>query len=139
MGDKLRIRMALKDGQPVASILTLQYKDTMVYKYACSDSRFHKLGGVQLLIWKTIEDAIRQRISHLDLGRSDWDNPGLIAFKDRWGAGRTVVTSWRYGGRPAPTLTSRGQVKIARSILGNLPNAVLPMVGSLLYKHLHRP
>jgi hypothetical protein len=136
MGPKLTIRLASKDGRAVAAILTLQYKDTMVYKYACSDSRFHKLGGVQLLIWKAIEAAMRGELSNFDLGRSDWNNPGLIAFKDRWGSSRSAVTSWRCGSQPA---LSSGQVQIARLILGTLPTAVLPLVGSLLYKHLHRP
>ena len=48
-GEALQIRVAFKTRQPVASILTLRHKDTLVYKYGCSDERFHSLGGTQLL------------------------------------------------------------------------------------------
>lgn len=31
-----------------------------------------------------------------DLGRPEFDNAGLITFKDRWGATRSPLTYWRY-------------------------------------------
>jgi Acetyltransferase (GNAT) domain len=43
-GDKLKIRVASKDGLPIASILTFSYKKSMVYKYGCSDVRFQHYG-----------------------------------------------------------------------------------------------
>jgi len=39
----MKIRVASKDGRPIASILTLSWKDIMVYEYGCSDERFHNL------------------------------------------------------------------------------------------------
>ena len=39
-GDKLKFRVAFKDGAPIASILTLDYKDTVTFKYGCSDARW---------------------------------------------------------------------------------------------------
>ncbi len=44
-GPRLTIRVARVDGRPIASILTLHHKQTIVYKYGCSDDRFHNLGG----------------------------------------------------------------------------------------------
>src|SRR5262249_26306738 len=102
MGDRLCIRVALKEGRPVASILTLRYQKTPVYKYGCADGRYNNLGGMPLLFWRAIQEAKREGLTVLDLGRSDWDNPGLIAFKDRWGAGRTSIAYWRYGNSPIP-------------------------------------
>jgi lipid II:glycine glycyltransferase (peptidoglycan interpeptide bridge formation enzyme) len=43
LGNHIKIRVASKDGRPIASILTLSWKDVMVYKYGCSDERFHNL------------------------------------------------------------------------------------------------
>jgi len=59
LGDRASIHMVSKDGQPIASILTLLYKHTLVYKYGCSDSRFHSLGGMPLLFWKAIQEGKR--------------------------------------------------------------------------------
>src|SRR6185295_6932313 len=51
MGNKLTIRVASKDGHPIASIMTLRFKTSLVYKYGCSDRRVSNLGGMQLLLW----------------------------------------------------------------------------------------
>src|SRR5947209_1652919 len=58
-GNDLKIRVARKDGRAVASILTLRHKDTLVYKYGSSDSSLHKLGGMHLLFWNSIQEAKR--------------------------------------------------------------------------------
>jgi hypothetical protein len=37
MGNRLAIHVGSKDGQPVATILTLRHKGTVTYEYGCSD------------------------------------------------------------------------------------------------------
>ena len=138
LGDSLKIRVASKNGEPVASILTLRYKETMVYKYGCSDKRFSNLGGMHLLLWKAIEEAKKDGLTSLDLGRSDWDNPGLLAFKDRWGAARSNLDYRLYGAASSQRPIPDWQIRTAKSIFGHLPNALLPLAGSLVYRHLHR-
>jgi len=134
-GDRLTISLVAKAGQPVASILTLRHKDTLVYKYGCSDKRLNSLGGTPLLFWKAIQEARAEGLSSFDLGRSDWDNPGLIEFKDRLGARRSTLTYWRNGrfGNAA----SNWQLKAAKSVFRHMPSALLPLVGNLVYPHLH--
>lgn len=139
MGDKLKIRIASKDGRPVASILTLSFKHTLVYKYGCSDKVFNNLGGIHLLFWKAIQQAKADGFLQFDLGRSDWGNPGLIAFKDRWGARRSNL-EYRILGRPSDHFPSGSYPnEAARWIVGHTPARLLPLVGSLLYRHFHRP
>ena len=84
-GKDLKIRVASKDGVAVASILTLSHKKSMIYKYGCSNSAFNNLGGTALLFWKTIQEAKENGFDELEMGRSDVDNLGLIAFKEHWG------------------------------------------------------
>src|SRR5271157_6244923 len=40
LGERVKIRVASKNGQPVASIFTIRYKRALVYKYGCADRRF---------------------------------------------------------------------------------------------------
>ncbi len=136
MGDTLKIRLACKDGQPVASILTLSYKATLVYKYGCSDRRFSELGGTQLLFWKAIQEAKRNGLRELDMGRSDWDNLGLIRFKNRWGAARSTLTYWRYGSVATEFANIGWSAQIARLICGHMPHDLLTRAGSILYRHV---
>jgi len=70
-GEALKIRIALRWGMPIAAILTLRYTDTLVYKYGCSDARFHPLSGMQLLFWRSIQEAKRDWLRTFDLGRSE--------------------------------------------------------------------
>ena len=51
------VTLAVKDSQPVASIITLRHGRALVYKYGCSDARSHNLGGTALLLWKAIQEA----------------------------------------------------------------------------------
>jgi lipid II:glycine glycyltransferase (peptidoglycan interpeptide bridge formation enzyme) len=136
MGDKLKIHVASKDGQPVAGILTLSYKTTLVYKYGCSDRRFDKLGGTQLLFWKAIQEAKSNGLLELDMGRSDWSNSGLINFKNRWGAARSTLTYWKYGGDAANLERRCWGAQNARWLFGRLPDGLLSAIGDLLYRHI---
>jgi CelD/BcsL family acetyltransferase involved in cellulose biosynthesis len=134
LGDQLKIRLASYEGQPAASILTLRYKNTMVYKYGCSDQRFHKLGPMQFLMWHAIQEAKKQGLMEFDLGRSDWDNKGLLTFKDRWDGVRSTITYLRYA---APNARGDGlPMRVTKRILSWTPNCFLPLAGQMLYRHI---
>ena len=136
LGDRLCIRLALtREGQPAAGILTLMHRDRMVYKYGGSDVRLNALGGVPWLFWKAIQDAQARGAVELDLGRSDTDNAGLIAFKEHWGASRHTLTYWR-----APAASARRAdgwaMRAARRSFASLPAPLQRAAGRLLYRHL---
>jgi len=135
LGEKLKVRIASKDGQPIAAMITLSYKESMVYKYGCSNARYHNLGGVAFLFWKTIQEAKTCGLAELDLGRSDLDNLGLVKFKEHWGAERSMLKYWRY---PTFVLSSSTQweLKAAKKIFTFAPTAALATVGRLLYRHV---
>ena len=135
-GDNLKIRVASKGDLPVASILTLSNKKSVVYKYGGSIASLNKLGGMAFLFWKTIQEATHKGLEELDMGRSDTDNLGLIAFKEHWGATGATLSYWRYPA-PGPQLPqSAWQKSIARGFAQVAPDFVLETVGTLLYKHI---
>jgi hypothetical protein len=134
-GSDLRIRVASKDGVPVASILTLSHKKTVVYKYGCSNAAFNPMGGTALLFWQTIQEAKHQGFEELELGRSDTDNAGLIAFKERWGASRRSISYWTYP-ESEPAKPNGWKKTVARYMVSAAPKLALEAVGSLLYKHI---
>lgn len=134
-GSNIKIRVASAGHIPVASIITLSHKSTMTYKYGCSDADFNKLGGMALLFWKTIQEAKADGYCELDLGRSDSDNLGLIAFKNHWGATETSITYWKYPQQP-PAGLSFWQHKLVKRGISSMPRVVLRTLGKLLYKHI---
>jgi lipid II:glycine glycyltransferase (peptidoglycan interpeptide bridge formation enzyme) len=133
-GEDLKIRLASKDDMPIASILTLVHKKSMVYKYGCSDARFHSSGGMALLFWKAIQEAKDKGYEEFELGRSDSGNRGLISFKEHWGTVGTELNYWTYPLRPAADLTKRHKAFL-RLLVPLAPNFVLKTIGGLLYGH----
>lgn len=70
----------------------------------------------------------------MDMGRSDIDNPGLIAFKDHWGAKAELMTYWNYPGK-CSNWNSAWKTNLIRKLCSSAPDTALRMVGTLLYKH----
>jgi hypothetical protein len=140
-GETLTIRVAYKGERPIASILTIKYKDALIYKYGCSDRSMNNLGGFQLLFWRAIQEAKTAGLKIFDLGRSDIDNEGLITFKERWGATRSTLTYLRYAANGNLSV-ARGQsandwkFRIARRVFAITPDRILSIVGNILYKHM---
>lgn len=136
LGDQLSIRIAYKEGQPVASILTLAHDKSVVYKYGCSDERFHNLGGMPYLFWRAIQDAKASGAQEFDFGRSSLNNPGLVSFKDNWGGIRTKLTYYRYPIGNSEVGREHLHLRAAKKVFSLLPDFCLTTAGRLLYRHI---
>lgn len=141
MGDALRLRIAFRGREAIAGILTLRYKNTMTYKYGCSDERLHALGGMHLLLWSSIQEAVRSGCRVFDFGRSDLDNGGLIAFKDRWGAQREPLRYFRLfatqtASRAGAASGSGWKERMAKKVFQILPASILRAAGTVIYRHI---
>ena len=134
-GDSLQIRLLSRGDQPVAGVLTLHWKNTLVDKYSCSDPQCNNLGCIPLLLWRVIEHAKQTGISTFDLGRSDYEGTGLVEFKDRWGSQRMELTYWRL---PSQSASGRSQwkLKVAGPIFARMPDLFLAASGQILYRHI---
>jgi hypothetical protein len=140
-GNALKVRVASKDGQAIAAIITIRHKDTMTYKYGCSDVRFNRLGSMHLLFWNAIQEAKFSGLRFLDFGRTDADQQGLITFKNRWGASQSILTYSRYGAAERSThifdlYSSEWKSRAAKFTLKHLSPAILPVIGQVLYQHI---
>ncbi len=144
--DAFTVHVARKAGRAIAAIVTLRFARTLVYKYGGSDARHHALGGMPFLFWRVIQQAHADGLETLDLGRSNLDQPGLIAFKDHLGAEQRVLTYRAMPGmrampnaecrmmeaQRAPNLLARA----ARATLVRLPDPLFDLSGRLVYRHL---
>jgi CelD/BcsL family acetyltransferase involved in cellulose biosynthesis len=140
-GADLKIRVASKGDQAVAAMITLRSKDTLVYKYGCSDPRFNNLGSMPFLYWQAIREAKSAGLSFFDLGRTDADQQGLITFKNRWGATQSVLTYVRYGvvGNSShyfDLYATNWKPRAAKYVLSKLPAGVFSTIGRILYRHV---
>lgn len=141
LGDALKIRIANKDDHPLAAMITISHKDTLVYKYGCSDPRFNSLGGMHLLFWRSIQEAKNSGLRFLDFGRTDADQTGLSTFKSRWGASCSLLMYRRYTASGAAThifdpRPPDWKTKIAKKVFAYSHPRVLSAMGNFLYKHI---
>ena len=133
-GERLTIRVASKGGRPIASILTVRHKKTLVYKYGCSDEALHKLGAMPMLFWKAIQDEKQRGAEEFDLGRSEIDNPGLTVFKQHLGAASSRLCYYRLGQRELSI--SDSNMGVVRAVFARMPAPLAQIAGAVLYRHM---
>ena len=136
LAEHAAVRVAFFRGKAVASIVTLEFKNTTVYKYGCSDEQHNRLGGAQALMWAAIEEACSKGHTEFDMGRSDLDQTGLVEYKDRWGARKTLLTYYRHPGGPAQAGFKPRTTRLAKKVFSKMPAALAPWVGYAIYRHL---
>ena len=136
MGDNVQIRLARKNGVPIAAMLTLRHRSSVVYKYGCSDDRFHNLGGMPFLFWKLIEESKAAGALRIDLGRSDMEHRGLVVFKDRLGASRKSLAYYRYPKSASEKKADVWGSEALRQLFSVLPAAISSTAGRIVYKHV---
>lgn len=133
LGEDMTIRVVRRDGAPVAAILTLRHRNNVIYKYGCSDERFHSLAGMPFLFWKLIEESKAIGAVQIDFGRTDLDNDGLTMFKERFGTVRRRITYFRY---PGTVKEKRSDLSAIRRLLSVLPDAALSAAARVVYRHV---
>jgi hypothetical protein len=131
--DRLTVLVALRQERPVAAMITALEKQSLVYKYGASDSSHHRFGGMSLLFWEAIQLGKRNGASEFDLGRSDLDDVGLIAFKEHFGAVGRPLTY--YSTNPKTPVVARGWRPAAAQVFGLLPESIQGTIGASLYRH----
>jgi lipid II:glycine glycyltransferase (peptidoglycan interpeptide bridge formation enzyme) len=137
LGDRLAVHVAYKSERAVAAIVTLTFKNTVTYKYGCSDEQLANLGGTPFLFWKIIEEAQTAGLQLLDLGRSDLDNPGLATFKERLGGERQELHYYRLSGNSNVRVPRPSWMKpLAQQLFSHIPDSLLVASGKLLYRHI---
>jgi CelD/BcsL family acetyltransferase involved in cellulose biosynthesis len=135
LGDKLQITVARKNSTAIAAMMILRHGSCVVYKYGCSDERFHSLGGMPFLFWRLVEESKRSGADRIDLGRSDLDHEGLVVFKDRLGSQKKKLTYYRYT-NPEVVASTPLNFGISQRLSSVLPNFALSGAGGLLYRHM---
>src|SRR5208337_1096476 len=136
LGDKIEIRVARKGNLPIAALLSIQHRSSVIYKYGCSNESFHHIGAIPFLFWRMIYECKARGIEEIDFGRSDVEQKSLITFKERFGARKSTLTYYRY---PVIVQSNSGtgwHTRALRSMISLLPDAMMTWTGKILYKHM---
>jgi hypothetical protein len=136
LGENVKIRIALKDGGPIAAIMTLRFRETAVYKYGCTNKFFHNLGAMPLLLWNAMKEEYQSGAREFDLGRSDPENEGLITFKQKLGAQPAAVAYKVFPEEHRFDKAQDWRMVWAKKLFNLLPRKVFVFAGSRIYPHI---
>lgn len=137
-GAALAVRVAYKGLIPIAAILTLRFREIVYFKYGCSHSAFKKFGATPWLLWKAIAAAKLNGAVEFDLGRTDEDNAGLLAFKNNWVSDCKRLTYWRFPTATASSfdMSANWKLKMAKRVFSHMSPSLLAISGKLVYRHI---
>lgn len=125
------------DDKAIAGIVTLNFKDAIIYAYGASDDDYLKYRPNNLLVWKAIEDCCENGFKSFDFGRTSPDNTGLIQFKRRWGTTEKKVFYYYYP--ETPNLSSNDRVstkyRLMTGLWKRLPLSLSQPIGNIVFKH----
>ena len=129
--------LASFNSKTIAGAIYFHFGNQVIYKFGASDLHHQDLFANYLVMWKAIQWAIQNRYCEFSFGRTDWNQNGLIQFKDGWGAIKRRLNYYRYSLKTERFLQSQ-QTSNGRGffIFQKMPMPVLKMAGNLLYRHV---
>jgi CelD/BcsL family acetyltransferase involved in cellulose biosynthesis len=125
---------AYLDETPVAAAVFFEYKGTLVYKFAASDTGFSRHCPNHLLLWTALQWACRNDFHCFDWGRTDPEARGLRDFKNGWGAVEVPLT-YSLISKTAPSPSSGRLTQLAGAVIRRSPAWVCRSIGEILYKY----
>ncbi len=135
--ERLSWFLARKDEVPVAGVLALHFKDTLILESLGEGEAAHGSGAVQLIFWTAIEQACLERYRFVSFGRTEKENRGLAAHKRCWGCVEETLADYCYP--PTSVCSPRELMQGAgRRWIGSLLQAGPVSVGSALGQFFYR-
>lgn len=135
----IRFFTAFEEELPVASILTVNFRDSVYFLYGGSNKNYLQNRPNHLLLWEAIKWSNKNGFKYFDFGRTSSDNEGLLKFKRNWGTTeRPISCFFHTSGKHLNLLVNRSQNngKYLKKIIRRTPSYFLKVGGGLLYKHL---
>ncbi|MBV8578690.1 MAG: GNAT family N-acetyltransferase, partial [Acetobacteraceae bacterium] len=134
--DRIVVLLAEYQGALAAGILFLQWGNTLYYKFNASVDR--RGCPNDLLLWEGIRLGQRLGLAQLDLGASDYDQPGLLRYKRKYATEEREIVRLRWeppgyaDPRPAQARQTLSQMTRLLTEPG-VPDAVTRAAGEAFY------
>ncbi|WP_158513494.1 lipid II:glycine glycyltransferase FemX [Dehalogenimonas formicexedens] len=135
-GENARLYLAEYNNRIIAGIITIAHGKTVLYAYGAADNAFLIHQPYNLLLWTAIEDASKHGFLQFDFGRVSPSEPGLAAFKRRWGATEKRLVYYYYpSGKGSFSQDQRG-LQMASKLWKLIPPQVVGPLSNILFRHI---
>ncbi len=139
LGDDLLVQLVRHDGAPVAALVSLCHRHTIMPYFLGLDDRARLYGLSHYVYRRCIEWAVEHGYRRFDFGRSRRDNAGASDFKRHCGFEPTVLQYQAYsppGTTPPDLSPTAARWTVARSMWRRLPLAVTRPLGGWVAKSI---
>ena len=135
-----KLLIARVQGEVVAGVLLLVWKDKLFYKFNASSPDHLDARPNDLLLWEAIRYGKACGLTYFDFGLSDWDQEGLIRYKRKFATDEGTISFLQY----KPVATEPDQIDELTPLLHQLtglftddatPISVCEAAGELLYRY----
>jgi lipid II:glycine glycyltransferase (peptidoglycan interpeptide bridge formation enzyme) len=131
------IVLASYKDQCIAGNVFFHFGDNVYYKFGASDRAFQHLRASNLVMWEAIRHYCHHGYSTLCFGRTDWEDTGLLQYKDGWGAERREINYLVYDIKHDHFKTEKKMPHHKTAgLLKHAPIPLLKCAGALLYRYM---
>ncbi|RDH77698.1 GNAT family N-acetyltransferase [Mycolicibacterium moriokaense] len=130
--------LAHVDGDLIAGAVYLIWNDTLYYKFGASLAGTLGLRPNDALAWGALQWASERKLRMLDWGLSDFDQPGLVAYKRKWASEERRIVTLRSRNWSAIDRRGAGQLlgELTRLLTDDeVPDHITEGAGALLYRY----
>ncbi|MFN2534434.1 MAG: hypothetical protein ABR528_04210, partial [Pseudonocardiaceae bacterium] len=116
----------------------LTWADTLYYKFGASRHEHLAKRPNDAIFWAGIHWGVQHGAQLVDWGLSDFDQPGLIAYKRKWATEERRIVTLRAGGEHARSDPQAGAMLggLTELLTGeSVPDDVTKKAGALLYRY----
>jgi hypothetical protein len=132
------VALARQNGGIIAASVYFLFAREALFKYGASDHSRQGIRPGNLLMWEAIRWLKANGFSHLDLGRTEPENEGLLRYKRAWGGEEGTFDYHRYSFRTGSYIEAPRRIRPAffKRVVGGAPLPLLRVLGGLLYRHV---
>ncbi|MFZ5516564.1 MAG: lipid II:glycine glycyltransferase FemX [Candidatus Zhuqueibacterota bacterium] len=135
---KIALALAVVQKRVIGGVLLLKHRDRVQYEFVASDKRGLEMRPNHFLVWESIQMACREGYRVFDFGKTPDDNPGLVQFKERWGAVARPLLYCRYSTHEQESAFSnkRPAYRWLQKYFRHAPAPLSKWSGALVYRHI---
>jgi CelD/BcsL family acetyltransferase involved in cellulose biosynthesis len=136
--DAIVTMLAYAGDELIAGAVFLAWADTLYYKFGASRQEYLAKRPNDAIFWAGIHWGVQHGAGLVDWGLSDVDQPGLIAYKNKWATEQRRIVTLRAGGEQARTDPQAGAMLggLTELLTGeSVPDDVTKQAGALLYRY----
>ncbi|HEX6384235.1 MAG TPA: GNAT family N-acetyltransferase [Anaerolineae bacterium] len=133
------LMLARYQDEIIGGVLFLEWQDKLYYKFNASDPERIVHRPNDLLIWEGIQYGKGKGYTYLDFGLSDWDQEGLVRYKNKFATQEKTISFLQYAPNGAGSQSERRVRRLLPQLTdlftdASVGDTVTEKAGELLYR-----